>query len=245
MFIETLSSNIWLANKPINPQAQRRCFAFPCACANATFFRSWLGKVDPFIDFLPIQLPGRGLRFGEPCIENIADLVPALVSALLPFLDKPFTFFGHSLGALIAYECAMLLQEQEMPEPLRLVVAAYHAPQVDRADETYHNLPDDIFKEKLKKLGGMPQEVFENEELMQLILPIGRSDFKLHETYTYLHRYQLNCPIIALGGDEDEYVSKALINRWSELTSNSFKQIIFKGGHHFISEHMDAILEVL
>lgn len=245
MFVETLSSTIWLANKPINPQAKRRCFAFPCACANATFFRNWLAKVDPSIDFLPIQLPGRGLRFKEPCIESMVDLVPELVSALLPFLDKPFTFFGHSLGALIAYECAMFLQEQGLPEPLRLVVAAYRAPQADREEEMYHKLPDDIFKDKLKKLGGMPQEIFESEELMQLILPIGRSDFKLHETYTYRHRQQLNCPVFALSGDEDAYVSKTSISLWGELTSKDFELKSFKGGHHFISEHIDTILTML
>lgn len=224
----------------------KRIFAFPCACAGASYFRTWQDQFDANIDFIPIQLPGRENRFAEPRIEDMTLLIPDLFEAIQPHLDKPYVFFGHSLGALIAFELAMAIQKQGLFLPDKLIVAAYGAPHLKSDRQSIHHLSDQEFSKKLVAMDGMPTEITANKELLQLLTPIAKSDFKLHETYRYLHQRKLSCPIRAMGGKRDPFVSIDQIQRWQEVTYEVCDiGLIEDGNHYFIHEKRDEIVDFL
>jgi len=121
----------------------------------------------------------------EPAFTRLAPLIEALTAALLPHLDKPFAFFGHSLGAIISFEVARRLQAEHGLEPQHLFVSAHRAPQIPELDPPTYNLPEPQFIEELKRLNGTSSEILQNNELMRLMIPLLRADFELVQTYSY------------------------------------------------------------
>jgi surfactin synthase thioesterase subunit len=232
----------WIANKPIRSEAKLRVLAFPCACAGASFFRTWMPQFPTEVDFLPIQLPGRETRFTEKRYEAMSELIPDLVQGLRPLLDKPYIFFGHSLGALITYNLTRALQEAGVPGPQHIYVAAYRAPHMPNPNPQLHYLSDSAFLQALMEYRGMPEEVRKNAEILKLLAPIAKADFKLHETYLHQPGKQLDCPITVLGGSEDPFVSQVALQGWAELTTAKFCLEMYPGGHNFITEHVSTLI---
>src|SRR5262249_34355438 len=147
---------------------------------------------------------------------RLGPLADALAEALRSRLNRPFAFFGHSLGALVAFELARRLQRHGGPRPLHLFVSAFGAPQVPSRPSFLHTLPDAEFREELLGLNGIPKAVFENNELMELLLPTLRADFAVCETYAFIPGPPLSCPITALGGLGDKTVGVADLRAWRE-----------------------------
>jgi surfactin synthase thioesterase subunit len=130
-------------------------------------------------------LPGRKDRLHEAPFTRLPPLVQALSGAIFPYLDKPFAFFGHSMGALIAFELVRHLRRQQRPTPVHLFVSGHGAPELDTPRSPIHQLPHHAFIEELCRLNGTPDEVFKNEELLELLLPALRADFAVCEEYVY------------------------------------------------------------
>src|SRR5205823_631917 len=141
--------------------------------------RPWVDALPATIEVCPVQLPGREGRFGEPAFTRMAPLVDALARALPPHLGRPFAFFGHSMGALVGFELARLLRREHGLEPAHLFVSGCAAPQLRDPGRPLHRLPDAEFRQELRRLGGTPPAVLENDELMGLVLPLLRADFAL------------------------------------------------------------------
>jgi medium-chain acyl-[acyl-carrier-protein] hydrolase len=147
------------------------------------------------------------------------------------------------MGARISFELARFLRRHNLPQPKHLFVSASRGPHIPRRDEDIHTLPDREFLAEIKKLGGTPDEVLQNEELMELFLPILRADFTLLETYKCRPEPPLACPISAYCGTEDTEVSEEDMAGWQEETNSTFKLVMILGNHFFIHSQRDLLLK--
>ncbi len=235
----------WLVQRRPNAAAALRMFCFPYSGADASLFYRWQESLPASVEVCPVQLPGRGARLNEPLISGIQPLVDACGPALLPYLDKPFAFFGHSLGALIAYELARWTRKCIGREPEHLFVSACGAPQLPDRETSMHDLPEPEFVEGLRKLNGTPEAVLADTELRALILPILRADFTVCETYSYVEDKPLNCPISAFGGLQDAHVGRGRLEAWRVQTAAGFLVRMFPGDHFFINSDRALLMRVL
>lgn len=236
-------TNPWLVCFQPNSQATLRLFCFSYAGSGASIFRSWATEFPSSdVELFAIQLPGRENRFREPLCTNLAPLIHALTSALVPYLDRPFAFFGHSLGALISFEVARQLRQLHHLSPFHLMVSSRHAPQLPALTQPIHQLPDAEFLRELRRYNGTPENVLQNHELMQLFLPILRADFTLNEAYLYTHEAPLDCSISAFGGLQDELVSHASLDAWREQTVSQFDLFRFAGNHFYLKNQQKELL---
>jgi len=150
----------------------------------------------------------------ERPFTQLSPLIETLAQALAPLLDKPFAFFGHSLGALVSFELVRRIRRQYGVHPVRLFVSAGRAPQIPHRGRPIHTLPDKEFLMELRRLNGTPSELLGHEELMEIMLPVLRADFAVYETYLYSTEPPLNCPISAFGGLQDHEVSDSDLEAW-------------------------------
>jgi len=238
-------NNPWFAFVKSKPSANLRLFCFPYAGGNAITYRTWSDFLPTNIEVCPIELPGRGSRMREKAYTNIKPLVTDLAKALVPFLDKPYAFFGHSMGSLIGFELVRIFRKKKLPRPVHFFASGHIAPQVDSGHDPIYNLPDAEFKEELRKLEGTPEAVLNNEELMELLIPMLRADFELNETYTYEPGAPLNCPISVYGGAQDRDVDRQSLEAWQEQASSGFSIQIFAGGHFFLQSEQTIVLQTL
>lgn len=225
----------WFAFTKPHTRAYLRLFCFSYAGGGAVAFRSWPDRLPTTIDVQPVELPGHGTRLKEPPISQLATLITTLAGALLPYLDIPFAFFGHSMGALIGFELARFLRREYGQLPEHLFVSAYHAPQQFALGELRRSaLSDEDLIKKLRKLGGTPAEVLEQPELMRLLLPTIRADFQICDTYEYKPEPPLPCPITAFGGLQDRVTSRSELESWRLQSLSSFGLHMFPGNHFFL-----------
>ncbi|MEP0817587.1 thioesterase II family protein [Trichocoleus sp. FACHB-46] len=228
-----------------NPQARLRLFCFPYAGGNSFIFRPWLNHLPSDVELGAIEIPGHGTRMAEPLLTRMPELVAAIASDLLPHLDKPFAFFGHSMGAWVSFEVARWLQAHEHLCPVHLFVSGSRAPQLPNLRSPLHQLPEVEFVAALRRLQGTPEAVLEHTELMELMLPILQADFTVLETYTYSPQTPLPCSITAFGGLQDIDVSPEMLQAWQTQTSASFSHRMLPGNHFFIHSDQTLLLELL
>lgn len=187
--------------------------------------------------------PGRGSRYNEPPIKELMALVEKIGDAIQPLLDKPCIFFGHSMGGVIAFELIRHLRQGKLPQPNILFVSACGAPQLPDPHPPIHTLPDADFIKSLQELNGIPAEVVNHSELLELLLPTLRADFETIESYQYIaNEHPLTCPIITFGGHDDPRVSRERLEGWASHTSATFKSQYYPGDHFFINMNKDAII---
>jgi medium-chain acyl-[acyl-carrier-protein] hydrolase len=208
-------------------------------------FRTWPDGLPTDVEVCPVQLPGRGARLMEPPFSQLPLLVEALAVALLPLLDKPFAFFGHSLGSLVSFELARQLRAKHLASPLRLFVSAGPAPQIPHRNPPINSLPEEEFAAQLRRLNGTPAELLNQKELMDIVLPSLRADFALYESYKYSSGPPLNCPISTFGGLSDQRVNHDDLEAWRDQTSVSFSIRMFPGDHFFLKSTQPLLLRAL
>ncbi len=235
----------WLICPPTNTAAPIRLFCFAYSGAGASIFRTWAAQLAPHIEVLAVQLPGRETRRKESLLSNLPALIQTLTPALLPYLDRPFMFFGHSVGALISFEVARQLRRLAHLTPFHLIASGRQAPQLLASAPPIHQLPDADFLEKLRAYNGTPAIVLENVELMNLFMPILRADLALNETYIYTPEAPFEFAIAAFGGLQDEQVSQAGLSAWQEQTTGDFCLKLLPGDHFFIKNQQMEILQFI
>jgi medium-chain acyl-[acyl-carrier-protein] hydrolase len=169
-------------------------------------------------------------------------MVEALVTGLRSYLDSPFAFFGHSMGALLSFELTRALRRFGLRLPDALIVSAHRAPQLGRERAPIHALPEVQSRQELRTLNGTPEAVLEHPELMGLFGPILRADFELCETYAYVPESPLSVPILALAGKQDPQVSPENVGLWKEQTTGRFEQRIFEGDHFYLTPRKDEVV---
>jgi medium-chain acyl-[acyl-carrier-protein] hydrolase len=226
-------------------QGQVRLFCFPFSGAGASIFHKWREILPPAIELFPVQLPGRENRLSEPLITDMDTLVRDSAEAILPYLGKPFAFFGHSMGALLSFELARYLQRHCKLMPVHLFMSGHAAPQVSYYESPIHDLPDAEFTKKINELNGTPPEVWEHPELRQLLMPILRADFTICETYSYKAGEPLPCSITAMTGLADPYLDRADLEAWQTQTINNFTVRMFPGDHFYLNQERSLLLRIL
>lgn len=223
-----------------------RLFCFPYAGGGASALHSFAEYAPEQIDVLLVQLPGREDRFSERAFPSLEKLLPVLEECLLPYLDMPFAFFGHSMGALISFELTRALRKRAgIPGPIRLAVSGHRAPHIPDLRPPIYQTSDEEFLAELHHLNGTPKEILENTELLHVLLPLLRADFELCETYAYKQEAPLACPISAFGGLQDPEVPRESLLAWREQTQGSFQARFFRGDHFFLHHERATLMEIL
>ncbi|HKS26462.1 MAG TPA: alpha/beta fold hydrolase [Pyrinomonadaceae bacterium] len=244
MSTSTLAST-WFRPRLPNPKAKLRLFCFPYAGGTSSIFNNWPRELSAEVEVCPVHLPGRESRFRERSFTRVGPLVETMAQAISTLMDKPFAFFGHSMGAILGFELIHLLQREGRPLPFCFFASGRSAPQKRlKTAQTFH-LPESEFIEQLRRLNGTPKEVLEHEELMGLMIPILRADFEICETYSYTPGPKLGCAITALGGAHDRDVPSSHLAGWRDHTDSIFSQYIFPGDHFFLHSAEKQLLHTL
>lgn len=228
-----------------NPRSALRFFCWPYAGGGAGFYRAWSRYLPANIEVCGVQLPGHHPRLSVPPYTRLAPLVEATAEAIAPYLNRPFAFFGHSMGALVSFELTRLLRREKSPMPFRLFVSGRRAPQAPDTRVPNYHLPLTQFIEVLRRLDGTPREALESKELMAVMTPILRADFAVCQTYEYQPEVPLACPITAFGGTEDEETADGRLTAWRDQTTASFSSFVFPGGHFFLRSAEKPLLNAL
>jgi medium-chain acyl-[acyl-carrier-protein] hydrolase len=226
-----------------NRQAVMRLFCFHYAGGGAHAYRSWADELPRNLEVIGVQQPGRGARMFETPLADYEPLVRAITAALLPLLDKPFAFFGHSMGAIVSFESARLLRREHALSPLHLFVGGRGGPRQRDVETNYSKLTDDELINELVRFEGAPQELLKHAELMRMMLPTIRADFAVCENYRYQSEPPLSCPITAFGGLKDQETSRERIEAWRDETSREFSFQMFSGGHFFLHSCQTLLLQ--
>lgn len=228
-----------------DPAAKARLFCFPYAGGGPQIYRNWPQKLSPSVEFFTVLMPGRGNRLSERLYTSVAHAVEDLSGSFEQYLNKPIVFFGYSLGALICFELAHRLRDKYGIEPGLLIIAARTAPHIPNDDPPTYNLPDEALIKELQRLNGTPREVLDHPELMELMLPMIRADFQMAETYTFVERAPLNCPIAAIGGVSDPEVPRESLEAWRGYTKGRFTLDMLPGDHFIIHSAESAVVELV
>jgi medium-chain acyl-[acyl-carrier-protein] hydrolase len=189
-----------------------------------------------------VELPGRDRLIREPPVESLPLLLERLVGAVNHWMNLPYVMFGHSMGALLAFELARRLISAGKQAPTALLVSAHRAPQLPDTREMLHDLPRAEFISALSRLQGTSPDVINNRELIDIYLPALKADFTLAETYTYTPGHPLDCPILAFGGRDDFQVTEAEIAAWREQTTGDFELRMLPGNHFFLQNSAALLL---
>jgi surfactin synthase thioesterase subunit len=192
--------------------------------------------LSPGVELRALQLPGRPPRRNEAPFESFSPLVDAIVEAIRPLTDKPFVFYGHSLGALTAYEVARKLVETGAPQPKHLFLAAYPAPHLVNPVREFHELPLQDLARALTGLGGIPAVILEDQELLAEFLPSIRADLSIVAHYRHAHESPLAIPATILGGELDDMVQVASLEQWRDHIRGPITVDMVSGGHLFVRE---------
>lgn len=222
--------------------ASVRLFCFPYAGGGASVFSAWPEGFPPEIDVHAVQLPGREGRWRERPFTEMQPLVESLAQELAPLVDRPFAFFGHSMGALIAFELARHLRRTQGLRPIHLLASAYPAPHRPDRFPPIHHLPEPALLDELRRLNGTLDEILQNRELMTLLLPTIRADCAMCETYVHAVEPPLDCAISAYLGERDPRARYEDVAAWRHHTRRAFAVRVFPGHHFFLHTASAAVM---
>jgi surfactin synthase thioesterase subunit len=234
-----------MTGTPVAGNAWVRCYhpgsgtaklvCFPHAGGAASYFFPMSDALRPQATVLSVQYPGRQDRRTEPLVDDLHRLADLAYAALYDVIDENTVFFGHSMGATVAFEVALRMQEERGTEPAGVVVSGRRAPSRSR-DEHVHRLSDPQLVAEVKSLSGTAGTLLDDEEVLRLVLPVLRNDYRAIETYRARPLRTLTCPVTAFVGDADPKVSIDEARDWGRHTTGPFALEVFPGGHFYLAD---------
>lgn len=227
------------------PNARIRLFCVPHAGGGAAAYRTWARELAPDIEVVAIRLPGRESRIREQPQHCMNELVPALVHGISPLLDRPHAWFGHSMGALVAFEACRALRRLRFPEPDRLLVSGHPAPHLPWGRPIMHNAPTEDLVTRLQQLSDTPREVLADESVLAALLPMLRADFSLFETYRHTDEPPLRQPISVFCGEDDDFATEQELAAWHQHSSAESTFHLLSGDHFFLHKNHREFLHTL
>ena len=237
----TDTTELWVRRFHPSPDAAARLLCLPHAGGSASYFFPVSRAMAPRVEVLAVQYPGRQDRRHEPCLDSVQDLADALVDVVLPFGDKPLTLFGHSMGASLAYELAIRLEAEGLV-PAGLFASGRRAPNAPR-DERVHESGDAGLLAEIKRLNGTESQLLDDDEVLRMVLPSIRADYKAAETYRPTPGQSITAPINVLVGDSDPKVTVDEAKRWTEHTTGAFTIEVFPGGHFYLNAVVPQVID--
>lgn len=223
-----------------------KLFCLPYAGGSALFFTKWKIYLHHSIELWPLEMAGRGGRYREPLPESLQEVVEDIAGRINHLAGTSvYAIFGHSMGSIIAYELYYKLKQMNLQSPLHLFFSGRKPPHIAHNTKIVHLLPDAEFKAEISKLGGTPPEIFENEELFNIFLPILRADYKMVETYGFTRKESpINCNISILNGKADDQQIDE-INEWSGHAAQNCRFYMLEGGHFFIHDNAAKVVSII
>ncbi|AVI65895.1 putative thioesterase [Shewanella sp. WE21] len=238
--------NTWITRSTKGVNSPRyRLFCFPFAGGSAATFRDWPQGLMSEVEICSINLPGRGARFEDAAIDNMDQLTDALIEALKGEMDRPFFFFGHSMGAMVAFELARKLRQLGCRIPEHLFLSGRPAPKRVPASHMPEPVPDEGLIAMLAALNGTQQGVLENAELLEFMLPPLRADMTLVQTHSYAPQAPLSSSLTIFSGESDPTLTDDDLKRWRYQTSAAFRLHILPGDHFFLNTSREALLSII
>ncbi|MBV8541201.1 MAG: thioesterase [Pseudonocardiales bacterium] len=233
--------SLWLrrfhtAPAPVHSPDNPRLVCFPHAGGAASYFLSFSRSLAAVLEVVAVQYPGRQDRRREPCCDSMTELADRVLRVLKPLTDRPLALFGHSMGAIAAFEVARRLENEPGVSLVALFVSGRRAPSRYRA-ERVHQKDDAGLVAEIRALSGTDARILDSEELLRMTLPAVRGDYRAIETYRYQDGPKLRCPIHSLVGAADPQATIEEVAAWEEHTTGRFTISVFPGGHFYLNEH--------
>lgn len=239
----TEQNSLWIRRlAPAAPESSR-LVCFPHAGGSASFYHPVARSLDPSVEVLSLQYPGRQDRRSERPLEDFRTLADAVSAELRPWSAHRVVFFGHSMGALLAFEVALRHQSMGFP-PAALIVSGRRAPSRPRP-LPFDPADDSQLISQLQRLSGTDTSLLSDDETREMILPALRGDYTALSSYRYKPGPPLECPILALIGDQDPEVTSEEASAWAEHTVGGFELRTFPGGHFYLTDHSQAVIEAI
>ena len=223
-----------------------KLFCLPFAGGTASTYISWKKYMEGSIELKPIELSGRGKRFGESLCNNISEVVDDVFDQIHQDLNSQrYAFFGHSMGALIIYELMNKIKQKGCNDPEHIFFSGRFPPHIKDYSQL-HILDDSEFISEVYKLGGIPEELMKYDELLQLIIPVLKADYKVVETYKHIEKKtNWNFDISVFYGSEDSEIEIKHAFEWKKYTAKDCSVFKFEGDHFFINENIVKITEII
>jgi surfactin synthase thioesterase subunit len=242
--VVTAVDRTWFRAYVPRPAARLRLFCFPHAGGTATAFRRLAELAPPSVEVVAVQYPGRQDRFGDPYAASLTAMAGDVATAIVPLLDRPAAFLGHSMGGTVAFETIRALRPGHPSAVLRLFVSARKAPHIDMS-RVLRFSSDEEALEYVRALGGSGAQLLADPELRELVLPTLRDDFRLVEEYRFVPGAPLTCPVTVVVGDQDASCTTADAAQWARHTVGAHEVRALPGGHFYLEHAARELTDLL
>lgn len=235
---------MWMKPIALGAAPARHLLCVPWAGAGPEAFLGWRAMLAPDVSMSAVHLPGRSTRYTEPLLSSTPEIVERVVESLLARPAPPTSIFGHSYGAVLAFEICRRL-ERAGAGPRRLIVSGSSAPHLVVREEKVAHLPTDEFLAKVSAYGGLAPELLSNPHLLSIFVPILRADFAALEAYTFDDTAPVSCPLVVLSGRADPLVDEAGLDAWREVAGAGCEVHLFDGGHFYFQGQERSVLDAI
>lgn len=240
MTLPVAAADKWLRQFHPSSRSEVQLACFPHAGGAASYYFRLSRMLAPVAGVLAVQYPGRQDRLREPCVDNVPDLADRIYEALSARISRPIALFGHSMGAVLAFEVARRMQREGKVAPRYLFASGRRAPSC-RRDDHIHLRDDAGLVTELRRTGGTDPRWLEDDELLTCLLPVIRNDYKVAETYSCAPEAPLDCPVMALVGDADPHTTVGEASAWRQHSTMEFGLHVFPGGHFYLDAHQPDV----
>ncbi|MFE8944794.1 thioesterase II family protein [Streptomyces sp. NPDC007856] len=234
-----------LRRRTAHPDPSVRLFCLPHAGSGALAYGEWRLPETLGVEIWAAQLPGREDRRAEQPLRRIEPMVSVLADAVQPLLDRPFAFFGHSMGALLAFEVTRTLRRRGAPAPAHLFLSGFRSPDLPPWRPAASTLDEEALLERLDEIAGPSRSAIRDRDLLLFLGPTIRADFEAVENYEYRHGDLLDVPMTCLGAVDDAEVRADEISQWWRLTNRACSVRLFEGGHLYLLDHRAEVLDLI